>query len=276
MKTNKCKPTIQEALCTANADREYFLRHLLKISKDELFLRSHECISTRISRKLTSLERKRNLGWPMQYLTGEAWFYGLRFKITPAVLIPRQETEMLVDHALKILTKDSALIDIGTGSGCVAIACAKNSRAKIIASDISKRALRVAVQNARMHNALIRFKQSNLLKSIAWPKNKFVVVTANLPYLNRRQIAESAKEVRYEPKIALYGGRDGLRLYRDLFYEILKRHNPHQTIAIIIEIEPWHKNKITNIVHTIFRTDNINFFRDIHGDIRDAEIIISK
>lgn len=159
---------------------------------------------------------------PYQYIKGWVEFYKLRFKVTSDVLIPRPETELLVDEVLKF-AKDKALtvLDLGTGSGNIAISLAVNNKnLMIIASEVSKKALKVARQNAKLHGVedKIEFVQSNLLENIT--KQPDIIVT-NLPYIPSERINYLDSSVKdYEPHIALDGGEDGFNLYRKLFQQL--------------------------------------------------------
>ncbi len=175
---------------------------------------------------------------PSQYIKGWVEFYKLKFKVTPDVLIPRPESELLVDEILNFLKtinyKLITILDIGTGSGNIAISIAKNLsfhpkgvRINIIATDISKKALNLARQNAKLHGVekKIKFIQSNLLQNV---REKPDIIVANLPYIPTARIPYLNSAVKdYEPKIALDGGSDGFELYRKLFKQILVRtYNP--------------------------------------------------
>lgn len=166
---------------------------------------------------------------PIQYKKGWVEFYKLKFAVTPDCLIPRPETELLVDEVLKYISagKDTHshiinILDIGTGSGCIAIALAKNTppTVNIMASDISEQALRVAQKNAHFNSVgdRIEFTYSNLLDEIEHPVD---IIVCNLPYIPSARIPYLDPEVKdYEPHIALDGGTDGFELYRELFTQI--------------------------------------------------------
>lgn len=161
---------------------------------------------------------------PAQYIKGYVEFYKLRFKVTPDVLIPRPETELLVDEVLKF-AKDKTLtvLDLGTGCGNIAISIAKNAPdVKIIATDIFSKALKVAQKNARLHGVTgINFIESDLLSKI---KTEPDIIVTNLPYIPSERIPYLDSSVKdFEPHIALDGGEDGFDLYRRLFQEIKER-----------------------------------------------------
>lgn len=178
---------------------------------------------------------------PLQYLKGYGEFYKLKFKVTSDVLIPRPETELLVDEVLKFLrscpNQVLTVLDVGTGSGCIAISIAKNyPNCRIIATDISHQALKTARQNAKFHRVenQIRFLQSDLLSDI--PPGHIDIVVANLPYIPSYRIPYLDSSVKdFEPHIALDGGADGFDLYRKLFRQI--RNYQLSPELIIAEID---------------------------------------
>ena len=181
---------------------------------------------------------------PSQYLKGWCEFYKLKFKVTPDVLIPRPETELLVDEVIhsKLITLNSKLtiLDLGTGSGCIAISIAKNlPKAKLFALDISSAALEIAKMNAKTHRVQNRifFLKSDLLSFYSSKEltqngrssnvrqlNPDIIVT-NLPYIPTSRIHLLDPSVRdFEPRIALDGGSDGFELYRKLFSQMEERN----------------------------------------------------
>jgi|SRR3989344_423934 len=178
---------------------------------------------------------------PEQYIQGWVEFYKLKFKVTEDVLIPRPETELLVDAVLDFIKNNSSatILDIGTGAGNISISVAKNApNVKIIATDISQKALEVAKQNARLHGVedKIEFVVSDLLNAPL--KNPDVIVT-NLPYIPSARIPYLDSSVKdFEPKVALDGGFDGFELYRKLFEQINQKNLKPK--LIIGEIDYTH------------------------------------
>lgn len=254
-------------------DREYFLRHLLHIDMAELYLHPHRPVPDHFIKKLHAFEHKHAAGWPVQYLLGEAWFFGRKFKVAPGVLIPRPETELLVERAIALTKNQPAtIIDIGTGSGAIAVSLAKNTDAKIAAVDISAKALTIARANARAHTARVQFSKSNLLAALTWPRTPFVLIAANLPYLSDKRMKKLSAEVRREPKLALYGGPDGLDLYKKLFAQIRKFKRANQTIMILAEIDPEQKTKLAALTRRELPDSRIEFHHDLHHDVRLGEI----
>ena len=159
------------------------------------------------------LERRRK-GEPIQYITGETEFYGLPFRVTPDVLIPRPETEHLVEKAIELAFNFANLriVDVGTGSGAIAVALAdKLPKASITATDISSRALALAAENAKRNGASIRFRVGDLFEPV--DGERFQIIVSNPPYAATTDRDSLDVEVRdYEPAQALFAGEDGLEL----------------------------------------------------------------
>ncbi len=184
-------------------------------------------------------------GYPLAYITGRQNFYGREFIVTPTVLIPRPESECLIDIALNLrakMTDPSAWLDIGTGSGCLAITLAKELKNNDYfgGSDISSAALRVAQKNANLHDAKVIWQHGSLLKP--WLQTNFgptkqIFLLANLPYLEPENYRERYAELRHEPKLALLGGHDGLALFKRLAQELplFIQNHPNQTIHLLTE-----------------------------------------
>jgi release factor glutamine methyltransferase len=162
-------------------------------------------------------------GKPTQYITGRQEFYGREFRVTPDVLIPRPETEHLVEGASALLRswltgEDPAVLDIGTGSGCIAVTLALETKARMTATDLSSAALRVARENAAKLGAEVTFVEGDLAAGL--PDASFDLVVSNPPYVPHTDKATLQHEVRdHEPELALYGGEDGYEIYRRLIPE---------------------------------------------------------
>ncbi len=164
---------------------------------------------------------------PIQYQRGFTEFYKLKFIVTPDVLIPRPETELLVEQVIK--ANPTSVLEIGTGSGCVAISIAHNlPGCRIIAADISTRALQVTRKNAKLHGVekQIEFKEGDLLSPFTLEQNLEVDwIVANLPYIPSSRIPTLEPSVKdFEPHLALDGGEDGFDLYRKLFGQMLEKN----------------------------------------------------
>jgi release factor glutamine methyltransferase len=160
-------------------------------------------------------------GKPTQYITGTQEFYGRDFNVTPAVLIPRPETEHLIEAALAVPA--SSILDVGAGSGCIAITLALETKARVTATDISPAALQVAKANAERLGAQVRFVECDLI-----PEGKFDLIVSNPPYVALTDKPTLQREVRdHEPELALYGGADGLEVYRRLIPAAERALNPN-------------------------------------------------
>jgi release factor glutamine methyltransferase len=166
------------------------------------------------------LVEKRLSGVPLSYLTGVKEFWSIPFKVTPSVLVPRPETEVLVEKVLELSTRESeAILDVGTGSGCIAVALAKElPRAHIEAVDISERALRVARRNAALHKTKhVQFHRSDLFSAFRGTGVRFDFIVSNPPYISRDEWEGLPPEVRdFEPRRALLSGESGLEMIERL------------------------------------------------------------
>ena len=204
----------------ALADAELLLTHLLGKNHAWLLAYWHDELALDCSEAYQALITRRLTGEPIQYITGQTEFYGLPFRVTPAVLIPRPETEHLVEEVLKRAAQLSSprIVDIGTGSGCVAVALAHHlPQAAITAIDLSPTALALARHNATLNQVAgrIRLLQGDLLTPVAG--ETFDIVVSNPPYVPTTDRSSLSVEVReYEPALALFAGDDGLDIYRRL------------------------------------------------------------
>ncbi len=234
---------------------ELLLLHTLGRERAFLYAHPEEQVATTDAKRYFVLIARRAAGEPTQHLTGKQEFWSLEFEVTPDVLIPRPETEHVIEVALDRLavreiragrpqknTGENLLVaDIGTGSGCIAIALAKElPAATIYATDISTAALAVARRNAARHSVSdrIQFLESDLLAQFAvgaglappvdsHPSRLFDLIVSNPPYIGRCEADTLAREVRdHEPEIALYGGEEGYELYGDLIAQSAARLKP--------------------------------------------------
>lgn len=195
------------------------------IGKDRTFLISHgeDAVSNEdLARFRETIVRRAN-GEPLQYITGVQDFYGREFRVTPDVLIPRPETELLVEAALEVISHERgpSICDVGTGSGCIAVTLlCERMDARAIAVDVSAAALAVAEENARRHgvNERLTFKISDCFDAV--DTAAFDVVVSNPPYVSANALAGLQREVRdHEPLVALSPGADGLSVIRRLFLD---------------------------------------------------------
>ena len=171
-------------------------------------------------------------GKPTQYITGNQEFYGRDFRVNPAVLIPRPETEHLVEAVLTALQNPARILDVGTGSGAIAITLAlEAARHTVFATDISPKALEVATQNAFTRRANVRFLNADLLTAIA--DHSLDAVVSNPPYVPDADAPTMQREVRdWEPHLALFAGQTGLDIYRHLIPEAARVLKPGGLLAL--------------------------------------------
>jgi release factor glutamine methyltransferase len=264
---------------------ELLLLHVATRDRTWLYSHPEENLPQEITDRFFALIARRAAGEPTQYLTGKQEFWGLEFEVTPAVLIPRPETEHVIEVALdrlalrelragrpqKTIGEGLKITDIGTGSGCIAIALAKElPKAEFVATDISGAALEVAGRNAVRHGVgeRIRFVQGDLLERSGDERTTsgetaapplFDLVASNPPYLGRRDAPTLAREVReHEPADALFGGEEGYELYGDLISQSATSLSPggilvlelgHDSLAAVqplLDAANWTSVGITN------------------------------
>ena len=189
------------------------LGHVIGRTRAWLIAHSEDCLDGGSEERFAELVQERCDGVPIQYLRGRQEFYQLEFRVTPDVLIPRPETEHLVEAALKRIRPGHHVLDLGTGSGAVAVALALNSPdATVTATDLSFEALRIARENAIRLGCEIRACQGDAVSQFA--SAQFDIVVSNPPYVPLRDVCGLQKELRHEPSMALFGGEDGLEVTR--------------------------------------------------------------
>ncbi|HEY7314425.1 MAG TPA: peptide chain release factor N(5)-glutamine methyltransferase [Gemmataceae bacterium] len=205
-------------------DTEVLLAHALGCKRIDLYARHTEEASEQARQKFRELVRQRVEGCPVAYLVGRKEFFSLEFEVNRAVLIPRPDTECVVDECLRLAKgmAEPAILDIGTGSGCLAVAVAKHHKtARVTAVDISPEALAVASANASKHGVAerIRLLQGDLFAPLP-AGERFDFILSNPPYIPHDDIGKLAAGVRdYEPHRALDGGADGFAVFERLIAE---------------------------------------------------------
>lgn len=216
--------------------------------------------------------QKRAAGIPLQYITGEAWFWGNRFEVSPDCLIPQPDTEHCVDIALKYIKSGTHLLDICTGSGCIAISILKeNPTCTATALDISNAALEIAKRNAELNGVADRF---NALGANALTNDVLVhvktadVIVSNPPYINTDVIETLSAEVQHEPRIALDGGEDGMIFYRHFINNLAPSMNPDA--VMILEIGYDQGERILGLCKNANLACELH--RDFGGNVRVAVI----
>jgi len=206
---------------SARRDAELLLLQVVHQERAGLLARWNECLRSAEGELYKGLVERRLAGEPIQYILGETEFYGLPFRVTPDVLIPRPETEHLVEKALDAAASYSRprIVDVGTGSGAIAVTLAhKLPQAMVTAIDLSHAALAIAEENATRNGVALRLLEGDLLAPVA--DDTFDIVVSNPPYVPLVDRASLAVEVRdYEPALALFAEDDGLGVYRRLIPE---------------------------------------------------------
>ena len=212
---------------------------------------------------------------PMNYVLGYSWFYGYRFIVNRDVLIPRPETEELVALILSgydefFKGRKITLCDVGTGSGAIAVALKKEEEnLEIYASDISPEALQTAERNALNNGCAIRFLKGSMLEPYIAEGIRADILVSNPPYIRTTENVE-ASVYDYEPHIALFGGEDGLKFYREIFENAAKVLNPHA--LAFFEIGYDQKENLRRMVKEYFPEAKAEVFRDINGKDRMLRI----
>ena len=202
-------------------ETELLFTNILNCNYLSLYLNKDIFLDKAKSSLVSSVLRRRARGEPLQYILGKTEFMGLEFKVTADVFIPRPETEILVETAIKIgyrlwvIGHRLKILDIGTGCGNIAISMAKNLLyCEMDAIDISDNALEVALSNAKLNNAKVNFIQSDLFNTYNLQPNTYDLIVSNPPYISTAEIDVLQPEIKYEPYTALDGGKDGLDFYR--------------------------------------------------------------
>lgn len=253
---------------------EILLAFVLRTTREYLLTYPENKLSDAEISQFRFFIEKRSCGIPIAHLTHHKEFFGLDFYVDERVFIPRPETELLVEEAIKLYSPMSGYIcDVGTGSGCIAIAIAKHfPAAKIFALDISEAALEVARKNAERHSVYsqIEFVKSDLLAEIS--EHYFDGIVTNLPYIGTIEHNLVSKEVlEHEPHTALFSGHTGLELYERLFSQI--RALPKPPKWVIGEIGFLQCEAIEKLIRQYFGNISLNFKNDLSGFPRMFSII---
>ncbi|MDR2422309.1 MAG: peptide chain release factor N(5)-glutamine methyltransferase [Deltaproteobacteria bacterium] len=242
----------QKGLPSPRLEAEILLSEVLGLTRVELYVNFERVLTPEELEDYRGLVRRRLSHEPSAYILGRKEFYLLNFKVTPDVLIPRPETELLVDEARRLAAKFPAprIADLGCGCGAIALALAKSlPQSQILATDVSPEALAVAKFNAealKLDNQ-VEFRQGDLIEPLLG--RSFDLVCANLPYVPHDEIATLEPDVqKFEPHLALDGGPDGLSLYRRLLPEVKKVLAPGG--YLLMEIHPPTFSDLASLVET--------------------------
>ncbi len=254
---------------------EVLLGHVLDCRRLSLYTQFDRTPNSEHLSALRGLVRRAAGGEPIAYLTGRKEFYSLAIKVTPDVLIPRPETELLVDAVLDYArsrnNKPLMLWDVCTGSGCVAVAAAKHCRTlSVLATDISAPAVAVARENVERHGLddRIRVEQADLLTLPESAEGFFDIITANPPYVTDAEMEQLPEPVKREPAAALRAGPTGLEFIDPLIRQAQSHLKPNSLLAL--EIGFGQAGRVYDLLNETGRYENIRFLKDAAGIERAA------
>ena len=208
----------QASVPDADVDASYLLASVLKEDTLAMRINGHRELTEEQRAAFGQLCGRRAAREPLQYILGETEFMGLTFHVEPGVLIPRADTEILVEKALELMRPGARVLDIGTGSGAIAISLAKLGKsARVTAVDVSDKALEIARKNAESNGANVEFIKSDCFSALNG--RKYDMIVSNPPYISDDEMRGLMPEVKLEPELALFGGADGLDFYRRISRE---------------------------------------------------------
>ncbi len=258
----------------AELEAEILLRHALGIDRVRLYQRLSDQIGTAERSTYEGFVKRRLAHEPVPYITGHKEFFGLDFEVSPAALIPRPETETLVEAVLSFARERDGpvlIADVGVGAGTIAVALAVNlPDARVVATDISVEALRLARRNAERHGAIGRivFVLGDLLLPV---RGRFDIIAANPPYLTTGMWEREVPEIKdFEPRAALAGGADGLDAIRSLMPQAAERLGPDG--ALFCEIGEWQRAAVGEFATSAFPGCRVEVLPDLAG--RDRVLAI--
>lgn len=258
-------------------DAEVLLCFLLKKPKEYLLAHPHKKIDSKLEKKYLRLINRRLLGWPVAYLTKHKEFFKLDFYVDKNVLIPRPETEGLVELAIEFLKNKKGLnvLDIGTGSGCIIISIAKKfgKKHKYLASDISPKALAVARKNAKKHRTKIYLTETSILN--AFKDEQFDVIIGNLPYGWKKwknNTSANTVGLKFEPPQALFTSEEGMYWIKGLLLAVAKKRN--KPALMLLEIDPRQREALNKLAKRILPAYEAKVSKDLFGRYRYAALAL--
>lgn len=237
----------QAGVPDADVDAAYLLASVLKEDTLAMRINGHRELAAPQRAAFDALCDRRAVREPLQYILGETEFMGLTFHVEPGVLIPRADTEILVEKALAWMKPGARVLDIGTGSGAIAVSLAKLGRqAQVTAVDVSDRALEIARRNAERNGAAVEFVKSDCFSALKG--RKYDMIVSNPPYISEDEMRGLMPEVTREPELALFGGADGLDFYRRISREAPEYLN--EGGCLLFEIGWLQKDAVSALVKT--------------------------
>ena len=235
----------QAGVPDADVDAAYLLASVLKEDTLAMRINGHRELAAPQWAAFDALCDRRAAREPLQYILGETEFMGLTFHVEPGVLIPRADTEILVEKALAWMKPGARVLDIGTGSGAIAVSLAKLGRqAQVTAVDVSDKALEIARRNAERNGAAVEFVKSDCFSALKG--RKYDMIVSNPPYISEDEMRGLMPEVTREPELALFGGADGLDFYRRISREAPEYLN--EGGCLLFEIGWLQKDAVSALV----------------------------
>jgi release factor glutamine methyltransferase len=255
---------MREKVPDADFSAKYILGEALGIKILNLVAQGEKNVSDKDIKKVLKMCGRRKKNEPLQYITQKAYFRNLELKVGPGVLIPRPETEIMIDIINRRAKRNALICDIGTGSGAIAVSIAfERPDLKVYASDISEKALRCARKNKRTYSTTnLRIFKGDMFSP--FKNKKFDIIASNPPYIKHSELKILPREIRkYEPASALDGGKDGLDVLRRFFAEAPRFANAGA--FVIAEISPDQQKKIQRFIKSISLYGEISIFKDLCG-----------
>lgn len=263
----KVKKELESAKICDTAEAEWLVA--LALSKKRSFAHSERELTKREEHKILSFLEERKQNKPLAYIAGNQEFYGYTFVVNQDVLIPRPETEELVCLVKNNISRNEKVLDIGTGSGAIAIVLAKETNAVVTAVDISKKALKVAKENAKRLDAKVVFVCSDLFENLGG--QVFDIIVSNPPYISENEYENLEKDVKdFEPKLALVANDNGFEIYERIISQA--KNHLSENGKIFFEIGFSQAEKIKKLLEKDF--ENIKIFKDLEG--KDRMVMASR
>ncbi|MEN3008720.1 peptide chain release factor N(5)-glutamine methyltransferase [Pseudothermotoga sp.] len=271
MKLKELYTAVRDILKSASdspgSEALFLLSEVMVKTRERLLMDFEDEVEQRQVETALFLARKRAEGYPLQYITKKCHFYNLELHICEGVFIPRIETEVLIDLAIETIHENDikTVADIGTGTGCIAIAIALNTHSEVYATDVNEKALEVAKKNAEKYGVDITLLKGPYLEPLIPFLDKIELIVSNPPYVSTK--AELPVDVRKEPSEALFAGEDGLEFFRNFFSDISLLKDK----TIIMEFSPEQKDSIEKLCNAFGK---ITFFNDQFNKTRFFKLVV--
>jgi release factor glutamine methyltransferase len=275
---NTARTLAANAVEEAPLEAELLLMHAMNLGRTGLYVRLEDDLPSQCGAAISDLVSRRLSREPVAYILKNREFYGLDFYVGPGVLIPRPETETLVEEAIAFTRRnfpsaDPIIADIGTGSGAIAVSLARFfPKAKIYAADISAQALDIAALNCIRHGVRVELLQGDLLAPLPQPVD---IIVANLPYVRDDELAGLSEEIKdHEPHIALAGGMDGLDIVRRLIVDAPDKLRNGG--VVLLEIAPSQTEVLASWATSLGSWKSVDLVKDCSGVTRVLKLVLTK